>query len=117
MRDITLLGQDESAFEFRTSGGDPFIYTTPLPDGTGLSANHVLAFEYFSPTGTGEIQVFLSPREKESASVRGGGLSRSEVWSVYSIDLKPALSKSEENITRLRIDFGGQGRSPAVLGG
>jgi hypothetical protein len=93
-------------YEVSTTGSDPFLYTRSLPMGVDLAENHILAFDFFSLTGVGDIQVFLEPPTQERLSVRGEGLAKSEGWSSCKIDLKTALDKVTSPVTTLRIDFG-----------
>ena len=102
----TLTQHDDDTYEITTTGSDPFLYTQPLPEGINLTTNHILAFEYFSLTGIGDTQIFLSPPTQEKFSVHGEGLPKSEGWSKYSVDLKPALEKWGQPVAKFRIDFG-----------
>ena len=111
---VSLTGMHEIAaselpggiVEVQTLGTDPYLFTNPLPENTDLPANSILEFEYFSLTGTGEVQAFLIPPSREEGSVRALGLSRSEGWSRYQIDLSPAVKSTDVNVKNLRMDFG-----------
>lgn len=115
LHEITLSQPGDGVVEIATTGSDPFLYSEPLPGGTTLVETPILAFEYFSLTGTGEMQVFAVPPQQETASVHGPGLGRSEGWSSHRIDLTPLLEKLSEPVTRLRIDFGRQSGHTAQL--
>jgi hypothetical protein len=108
LHDITASTVDGGVVELQTTGSDPFLFTNLLPKGTDLKSRPILAFEYFSLTGTGEIQVFVVPPTREESSVRDSGLSRSEGWSAFRIDLTPALTNVDRPVDFLRIDFGSQ---------
>ena len=108
IHDATLQKVEEGVWEIQTTGTDPYLFTEPISPSPDLSREHVLAFEYFSTTGTNQVQVFLDPPIREAASVTGPGLSRSEGWSRYAIDLQPARDKSTEKLRALRLDFGSQ---------
>jgi len=106
LSDCTLTQPQDGIYEITTAGSDPFLYTQPLPEGIDLSTNHILAFEYFSLTGIGDTQIFLSPPTQEKYSIHGEGLPKSEGWSKYSVDLQPALEKWGQPAGKLRIDLG-----------
>lgn len=105
-RDLEVRAADDGTTELRTTGADPHVHTMPLPAGTDLARDHRLSLEYFSLEGTDALQVFLLPPEREAVSVKVGGLSRSEGWTSYFIDLAPALAKTKQKVTALRLDFG-----------
>lgn len=104
--DAVVRDADGGAVEIETTGSDPYVYTTPFPEGTDLRSAPVLAFEYFSLTGTGPIQVFADPPVREDASLHAPGLGASQGWSPHRIDLAPLLDRLEAPVRRLRIDFG-----------
>lgn len=104
--ELTVSPVADGVVEISTTGGDPYAYTRTFPEGTDLAARPILSFEYFSLTGTGELQIFLSPPGTEEASMKAPGLSRSEGWSPHRIDLTPLFSKSTSAVSKLRIDFG-----------
>lgn len=108
IHDAVLRRIDNSTWEIRTTGTDPYLFTEPLPASTDLQQQHVLAFEYFSTTGTGTVQVFLDPPLSEARSVHGAVLNRSEGWSRYAVDLNPARGESADKIRGLRIDLGSE---------
>lgn len=113
--DITVSPEADGTVEIRTTGGDPFLYTTSWPEGTDLATRPILSFDYFSLTGTGELQVFLSPPETESYSMKAPGLNRSEGWSSHRIDLSELISMGNGKGTRLRIDFGRKAERSAQI--
>ncbi len=104
--DLTLSFPEEGVTEVRTTGSDPYAFTEPLPAPPDPRRDHVLAFEYFSATGTDATQVFLVPPLREIASEKGAGLIRSEGWTTFSLDLKPLLEKHGAGLRALRLDFG-----------
>jgi len=115
---VSLTGMHEIAaselpggiVEIQTLGTDPYLFTNPLPENTDLPSNSILEFEYFSLTGTGEVQVFLIPPSREENSVRAQGLSRSEGWSRYQMDLSSAINSTDVEVKNLRMDFGREAR-------
>lgn len=92
--------------EIHTTGEDSRMITEPLPADVDFARDHVLAFDYFSLTGTDGLQVFLVPPGSEAVSVRSEALGRSEGWSSFAVDLRPALAKARRKVTALRVDFG-----------
>jgi hypothetical protein len=104
--EITVTTPEAGVMEVTTTGNDPFVYTSGIQEGHNFAEAPILSFEYFSLTGTSDIQVFLEPPVREDISVHADGLQRSEGWSEFSIDLTPALAKTTQNVTGLRIDFG-----------
>jgi hypothetical protein len=103
---MSVTTVSDGVVEVASTGDDPFLYTSPLPEGADLATTPILSLEYFSLTGTGELQVFLSPPESEASSVKAPGLNRSEGWSSHRVDLTELIAKATEAPTRLRIDFG-----------
>lgn len=108
IHDATLQKVEDGVWEVVTTGTDPYLFTEPISPSPDLSREHVLAFEYFSTTGSNQVQVFLDPPISEAVSVTGPGLSRSEGWSRYAIDLEPARDKVTGKLRALRIDLGSQ---------
>ncbi|MBC8136225.1 MAG: hypothetical protein H8F28_10090 [Fibrella sp.] len=108
IHDATLRRIEGDTWEIRTTGSDPYLFTESLPASADLRQQHVLAFEYFSTTGTGTVQVFLDPPVSEARSVHGANLSRSEGWSRYAVDLNPARGDSVGKVRALRIDLGSE---------
>lgn len=125
IHDATLRRIDGDTWEIRTTGSDPYLFTEPLPESADPGKQHVLAFEYFSASGTGgAVQVFVGPPIREAGSVKGAVLSRSEGWSRYAVDLSPALAgasapgaSASGTVRVLRIDPGSEaGRTIQVRG-
>lgn len=109
IHDATLHRIDNDTWEIRTTGSDPYLFTEAIPAASAdLKRRHVLAFEYFSTTGAGAVQVFLDPPLTEARSVKGAALSRSEGWSRYAVDLNPARGESAGKVRALRIDPGSE---------
>ena len=77
--------------EIRTTGADPYVFTAPLAGPVDPDQTHVLAFEFFSTTGTDAFQVYAFPPLDEAHSVKGPGLAHSEGWSQHALDLQPLL--------------------------
>ena len=115
--ELTLKEISNGLYSIETTGGDPFLFTETIPNGTDLSRNHILTFDYFSAAGTDPVQVFLVPPTSEALSVTGFGLGVSQGWSTYSLDLQPALEKARDNVTSLRIDFGTKPKRSAQIRG
>lgn len=107
IHDMTLQAQAGGEVEIRTTGGDPYAFTGKLPATFDAKRHHVLAFEFFSTTGTDHFQVFVLPPLSEDRSIRVAGLANSEGWSSYSLDLAPILAKAGGKAEALRLDFGG----------
>ncbi len=105
--DMTLRVQAGGEYEIRTTGGDPYAFTEKLPSSFDAKRHHVLAFDFFSTTGTDHFQVFVLPPLSEEHSLRVAGLANSEGWSSYALDLQPILKKLAGKAETLRLDFGG----------
>jgi hypothetical protein len=101
----TLKDVGDGSYEITTTGPDPFVFlkVTGGSFGPGL---HVLAFEYASPHGTDNLQVYAFPPLGESTSVTGPGLALSEGWSSHSIDIAAALKNVKGKVEGLRLDPG-----------
>ena len=106
LHDMTLAPAREGVVEIATTGADPFLFTLPLPEGTDIARTPILAFEYFSLTGTGELQVFAVPPQREDTSLGAPGLGASQGWSAHHIDLSPLRELLQAPLDRLRLDFG-----------
>ena len=107
MHDMTLRLLPDGEYEIRTTGGDPYAFTGKLPAVFDAKRHHVLAFEFFSTTGTDHFQVFVLPPLSEDRSMRVAGLANSEGWSAYALDLQSLFEKSGGKAESLRLDFGG----------
>ena len=105
--DMTMKALEGGEIEFYTTGSDPYVFTQPLPADFDARRHHVLAFEFFSATGTDHTQVFVLPPLSEARSIRAGGLARSEGFSAYALDLKPVFDMAGGSVQSLRLDFGG----------
>ncbi|MBI5832935.1 MAG: hypothetical protein HZB16_11610 [Armatimonadetes bacterium] len=106
--DLELTPLPDGGWEIRTTGGDPYVFTAPLTAPVDPRATFMLAFDFFSATGTDAFQVFCQPPLSEANSVKGPGLSRSEGWSRHALDLSPVLTKLGGQVGSLRLDFGNQ---------
>jgi hypothetical protein len=106
IHDATLTLGEDGTYEIRTTGADPYLFTEPFATPLDADRQHVLAFEYFSLTGTDSTQVFLNPPLRELDSVKGEGLLHSEGWTRYALDLQPALKNAKSVPLSLRLDFG-----------
>ncbi|MES2461199.1 MAG: DUF5722 domain-containing protein [Armatimonadota bacterium] len=104
--DIALRTVEGGAYEIKTTGSDPYLFTEPFPEPRDLPDSFVLAFDYFSTTGTDHVQVFVDPPIDEEHSIKAAGLSRSEGWSPYAADLNPLLFRVKGKVRTLRLDFG-----------
>jgi len=92
-------------WEIRTTGGDPYVFTALSTKPYDPHRAHVLAFEYFSTTGTDSLQVFFGPPIDERHSVHDRGLSVSEAWSEHAVDLAEA-GRHWRRSGLFRLDFG-----------
>jgi hypothetical protein len=104
--DITLRTVEGGAYELKTTGNDPYIFTEPFSQPQTLDHSLVLAFDYFSAESTDHLQVFIDPPVSEEYSLKAPGLSHSEGWSAYAADLNPLLSRVKGKVRSLRLDFG-----------
>jgi hypothetical protein len=107
MHDMTLRALPDGEYEIHTTGGDPYAFTEMLPKGVDAKRHHVLAFDFFSTTGTDHFQVFVLPPLSEDRSLKVAGLANSEGWSAYALDLQSVFEKSGGKVEGLRLDFGG----------
>lgn len=103
--DIELKSLGPGAWEIRTTGSDPYVFTKTLTPPVTAKRRHVLSFEFFCPSGTDSFQVFFGPTLSEARSLQAPGLGVAEGWIKHSVDL--ALSPAwKEKIPFLRLDFG-----------
>ncbi len=106
--DMTLRVLEGGELEVQTTGSDPYVFTNSLPANFDAKRRHVLAFEFFSASGTDHFQVFVLPPLSEDHSLKVAGLAHSEGWSAYALDLQAILEKAGPQARTLRLDFGGQ---------
>src|SRR5687768_8752830 len=90
--DATVRALQGGGWEVVTTGRDPHVFTEALPEPLDSTRHHVLAFEFFSTTGTDETQVFVLPSANEKRSVKAAGLVVSQAWTPVSVDLKLAMA-------------------------
>ncbi len=107
MHEMTLRALPDGEYEIHTTGGDPYAFTEKLPATFNAKRDHVLAFDFFSTTGTDHFQVFVLPPLSEDHSLKVAGLANSEGWSAFSLDLQPIFEKVGGKIEGLRLDLGG----------
>jgi hypothetical protein len=105
IHNATLKDVGDGSFEIVTTGPDPFVFLK-MTGGAFAPELHVLAFEYASPQGTDNLQVYAFPPLGESTSVTGPGLALSEGWSSHSVDIAAALANVKGKLEGLRIDPG-----------
>ncbi len=108
IHDVALHVNDDGAVELQTTGTDPYLFTEPVSRGFDPRLHRMLSFQYFSATGVNQFQVFVLPPLSEANSIMAAGLSISEGWTQYSIDLKPILDRNGGKAESLRLDFGTQ---------
>ncbi len=101
--ELTRPGGD--IWEIKTTGVDPFVATLQFP--AAPAAATVLTFEYVSMGTVKPFEVFAGFPWSEARAQTADELPYSEGWSVFSIDLRPALERGKAPLTRLRLDFGG----------
>lgn len=105
IHNATLKDAGDGSYEIVTTGPDPYVFLKIL-SGEPNPSLHMLAFEYASPQGTDNFQVYVFPPLGESTSVTGPGLALSEGWSSHSVDIGPALAKLAGRLEGVRIDLG-----------
>ncbi|MCC7494254.1 MAG: hypothetical protein IT204_17985 [Fimbriimonadaceae bacterium] len=103
--DLELEPLPGGGWSIRTTGADPYVFTAPVDQVVDIAVQ-VLAFDYFSTTGTDAFQAFVHPPLAEASSVKGPGLARSEGWSSHALDLAPLLGNRAAPVGGLRLDFG-----------
>ncbi len=105
-RDVETSVSDE-VISVRTTGLDPQLVwrLSTAPSQT----DHVLEFEYFSPTGARSLHGYLGPPITEQSRFEMPDLSIAEGWQSYRLDLVEEKGGALPSKTRLlRIDFGKQ---------
>lgn len=105
IHNATLKDAGDGSYEIVTTGADPFVFLK-VTGGSFAPGLHVLAFEYASPQGTDNFQVYVFPPLGEETSVTGPGLALSEGWSSHSVDIAPALARVRGTPEGIRIDPG-----------
>ncbi len=96
------------SYELTTTGGDPYVYLTPLAEGLNNPPSVVFAFEYMSSADVAP-QLFLGPAIAESRSTHPATIPSSSVWTTYSADITAVAGSlgwgnAGDNI---RFDLGG----------
>lgn len=106
LHDVTLTEIEDGCYEVVTLGRDPYVFVAPFRERPDLKKRPVLSFEYFTTTPTNSIQVYFTPPAAEDKSIAGEGLTHSEGWTTYSLDLSQNPGAWTHEWRRLRLDFG-----------
>lgn len=107
IHDATLKDLGDGSYEIQTTGPDPYVMLRRTA-GAPEPALRVLAFEYASPQGTDNLQVYVYPPLGEERSVTGPGLSLAEGWTTHSLDIGSALERNGGKWEGIRLDPGSQ---------
>ncbi len=102
--DLQIAETAPGTYEIETTGQDPYLFTHALEQ-LADSVQHVLAFEYFSATGVGDLQLFFAPPVDERRSLTVP-LSVSEGWTAFSVDFSNDVENWGRAGDSLRLDFG-----------
>lgn len=106
-----LTPQSETHYSVLTTGTDPFLNTSSLNADLPPGAN-TLSFEYKSAqVMSNNLQIFLitpSQGPAESRSFKLGSVNPATDWTVYEVDLTPAIEGWDWGVagSRMRIDIG-----------
>jgi hypothetical protein len=107
IHDAVLHELADGVYEITTTGEDPYVFTEPLTQRVAPE-QRMLAFEYFSATGTNHVQIYVIPPLDEAHSVMSRGLNISEGWTAHAIDLQAQFGPNSGNVRQLRLDFGSE---------
>ncbi|GAA4799177.1 hypothetical protein GCM10023231_29940 [Olivibacter ginsenosidimutans] len=100
--------EESGVYLLTTTGGDPFIQTSPLAEKLNGYSNVVLTFEYKSNTGIEKPEIFFNPIAG-GRSTTYSNIPPATDWTTYTIDIGASVGqftwgKADDF---LRIDFGG----------
>lgn len=101
--------EDTKVYTLITTNGDPYIYTNYL-DNNLPTEKRVLTFEYQSPQGVNDLQIFFGNTISETRSKHIGSLpsTTDSEWKTFSYDVGQlrSLHSWGMNGERMRFDFG-----------
>ena len=116
VHDVEILNKN-NPLHIKSVGKDPYIYIERVQAWDSaqrdLEPFPVLELEYFSAEGSDHFQVFTVPFVSEGRSSKVEGLSISQGWSRYSVDLAELNLAGLQKVGAwgLRLDFGSRAGS------
>lgn len=90
-RDARVELMPDGVYQITAAGRRPAVLVT-APGSFDAAKNRVLAFDYFCAKGTRRVAVSFGNSEDALETVQGPGLSASEGWSVYALDLNASAA-------------------------
>jgi len=105
--DLQLTTEAAYRYKIITSGGDPYIRINALK-AKNADEKLVLTFDYKSSAAISPLQIFLAPPLSEGQSVKSQGMTVSDEWKTFSIDLGDYIAEYEwgQKGHFMRLDFG-----------
>ena len=105
--DLRFEAAEAGHFQLRTTGNDPWIIAHLPPAAADATGARVLTFEYRSPQGVIDLEIFHGPPWTGDAKLNPGNLPAAAEWQRVHILLgDPARDRWVEGVEALRIDFG-----------
>ena len=102
--DVEITEPEPGVYAIRTTGGDPWVVSKPLPS-KAAESNHVLELDYFCPDGIDQLTLYFGPPWSEGFAMSAGAMPRAEAWSKVAADLSKE-EKTADGFRSIRFDFG-----------
>lgn len=105
--DLRWRRHADGHWQGRTTGNDPWVIAHLPPAAAEASGPRVLTFEYRSPQGVVDLEIFHGPPWTADAKLNPGNLPPAADWQRVRILLgDPARDQWAEQVEALRLDFG-----------
>jgi hypothetical protein len=106
IHDAELREMGNGEWEFRSTGTDPYFFVETDGKAIDLNEQPMLAFDYFSAAGIGQMLVFVGPVLDIAHLLTINDVSRRESWAAFSADLTATIRPPTQPVTSLRITLG-----------
>ena len=106
IHDAELHDLGSGEWEVRSTGADPYFFVETGGPAIDLKQQPMLAFDYFSATGIGQMLVFVGPVLDLTHLVTVNNVGRREGWAPFATDLTATIRAPDHPVTSLRITSG-----------
>lgn len=85
------ITENSGVYTINTTGGDPNISSNDILTSYDKSVVFYLSFDYITPAGLDDVEIFFGPPKWTPAqSAQGGALPVTSVYKTYTLDMRPA---------------------------
>ncbi len=102
---LELKDLENGGWEIKTTGADPYFYVD-VDGEIDLEKTPILSFECFSTTGVGRLLIFVGSVLDIPRMIEYHGVSRTEGWTNYGIDISATAAAPPKPVKQLRITMG-----------